>query len=76
MKNPADMIAIANAMKKFQADHPKAVAFFQNEILSGVPEGTIIEFSVEKPGGAKVTSNLKVNADDLAAFEKLKNMKP
>jgi hypothetical protein len=75
MPNAGDMFAIMNAFRKFQGDHPKAVAFFKNEILNGVPEGTVIEFSVTKPGMEKVTSNLKVTQNDINMFNDLKNMK-
>jgi hypothetical protein len=75
MANPQDMFAAMNAFKKFQGNHPKAVAFFQHEILGGVPEGTVIEFSVTKPGTEKVTSNLKVTQDDIDMFNDIRNMK-
>lgn len=73
--NPGDMFAMAGMMKQFQADHPKALAFYQNEILSGLPEGTIVEVSIQKPGCEKATSNIRITANDIANFEKLKNMR-
>ena len=60
--------------KKFENNHPKAVSFVQRVFLSGLPEGSVVEMSVTKPGENKVTTNIRVTADDLEMMEELKNL--
>ena len=73
--NPNSIFKIMQLRNKFQNNHPKAVAFLQNVLLSGVPEGTVIEMSVTKPGEEKVMANMRVTADDLEMMNELKNLK-
>ena len=73
--NPADMMKMMAGFKNFQDAHPKAVAFFGAVFGSGIPEGTIMELTVTKPGEAPVVTNIKVTAQDLALIESLKNMR-
>ena len=74
MINPAIAMKILNAKNKFTKNHPKFVAFFNAMISTGIPEGTIIEITVTKPGESPVTSNMKVNQEDLEMVEMLKEM--
>lgn len=71
--NPMDMMKIGERFKKFQADHPKVVAFFASA-RGDVREGTVIEMSITTPEGEKKTANMRVNADDVETIEILMNM--
>ena len=73
--NPADMMKAMGAFRSFQNAHPKAVSFFQVVFGSGIPEGTVMELTVTKPGEAPMTTNIKVTQQDLELFETLKNMR-
>ena len=75
MMNPADMMKVMSMFRQFQARHPKIVSFMQNEVISGVPEDSVFEISMTKPGEEKVTTNLKVTHEDLELIEQLKKMK-
>ena len=62
-------------MNTFQANHPRVLSFFQYAFGSGIPEGTVIEMTVTKPGQEPITTNLRVQQSDLDLMESLKNLK-
>ena len=74
MMNPAAAMKIMNCLNKFKAAHPKFVAFFQYVFGTGVPEGTVIEITVTKPGEEPITANMKVTQEDLEMMETLKEL--
>lgn len=73
--NPVEMMKAAQEFKRFQQDHPRVVSFFQYVMTGGVPEGSVIEISVTKPGEKTLTTNLKVLPEDVEMIEHLKNLK-
>lgn len=72
--NPAALMKLRGAKKKFTQNHPKFEAFVKAVFLghSSVPEGTIIEISVTRPGEEPITTNLKVTQSDLELVEELR----
>lgn len=74
--NPAVLLKLMNAKNTFTKNHPKFEAFIRNVIMggSGIPEGTVIEITVTKPGEEPVTTNLKVLQSDLDMVESLKDL--
>ena len=74
MMNPAATMKIMSCLNKFKSAHPKFVAFFQYVFGQGVPEGTVIEITVTKPGQDPVTANMKVTQEDLELMESLKDI--
>ena len=73
---PADMFKIVEMKNRFERNHPKILAFFQKEIASGIPEGTVLELTITKPGCDPVTANMRVTADDLEMLANLRNLTP
>ncbi len=73
--NPADMMKAMAGLRSFQQAHPKAVAFFQTVFGSGIPEDTVMELTVTKPGEQPVTTNIKVTRQDIELFESFRNMR-
>lgn len=71
--NPMDMMKLRDRLTKFQADHPKVLAFGQ-AAMGSVREGSVIEMSVTTPEGEKITTNMKVNADDVETLQMLMGM--
>lgn len=69
--NPASIMKIMNAKNTFTANHPRFSAFLSEVFQGGVEEGTIIEITVQKPGQAPVTSNIKVQQSDLELLQGL-----
>lgn len=73
--NPQNMMQMLSAFNTFKNNHPKVVSFVSHFINGGIPEGTIIEMTVTRPGEESVTTNMKVTASDISLFESLKGMK-
>ncbi len=72
--NPAALFKIQGAIRKFQEAHPKVVSYFSSVFGSGIPEGSVIELTVTKPGEEPVTTNMKVTKDDLELLQTLKDL--
>ena len=60
---------------KLEGNHPKAAEFIKRVIMPGLPEGTIVEVSVTKPGEETKTSNIKVTRDDIDMFDEVRKNK-
>lgn len=72
--NPASIMKIMKAKNIFTKNHPKFVSFLSYVFSGGIPEDTVIEITVTKPGMESVTSNLKITQSDLELFESLKEV--
>ena len=72
--NPASMLKLLSELKRFGGRHPKAVRFVEKELLTDIPEGTVLEISLTKPGRGKATANIRIKAEDLEFFEALRNV--
>lgn len=73
--NPSSMLKFMQAKQKFTNNHPKFASFLGYVFKGGIPEGTVIEISIEKPGADRITSNIRVTQEDLELLETLKSMK-
>jgi hypothetical protein len=73
---PADMLKFVEMKNRFERNHPKILNFFTREIASGIPEGTVLELTITKPGKDPVTANMRVTADDLEMLANLRNITP
>ena len=71
--NPMQIMKMMNMKKEFEGRHPRVLSFIKNELLTEIPEGTVIEMTVTKPGQAPVTGNMRVTAEDLEMIRELKN---
>ena len=74
MMNPADLMKIMGAKKKFDANHPKFSAFLKAVFSRPIQEGTIIEMTVTRPGEDPITTNLKVQQSDLDLVQELQSL--
>lgn len=72
--NPQMMMKVMAALGQFRSNHPKFFTFLNAVIKPGIPEGTIIEMTVTKPGEEPITTNIKVMQSDLELFEEIKHM--
>ena len=72
--NPSALFRLQGAFQKFQAAHPKVVSYFSSVFGNGIPEGSVIELTVTKPGEEPVTTNMRVTQDDLDLMQTLKEM--
>lgn len=72
--NPQAMMQIMGAIGIFKNNHPKFFTFLNAVVKPGLPEDTVIEITVTKPGQEPITTNIKVMQSDLELFNSLKNM--
>ena len=72
--NPAMIIKLMNAKRQFEQRHPRVLSFVENELMTDIPEGTILEVTVTKPGRPGVTTNMRVMAEDLQLLKDLQEM--
>lgn len=71
--NPMALLKLKDKGKAFASRHPKAVAFAKKEFLSDLPEGTVLELTVTKPGQSPVTANIKLTGEDAALAADIKS---
>lgn len=72
--NPASIMKIMSAKAQFERNHPKFSAFLKVVFSRPVEEGTVIEFTVTRPGEEPMTANIKVQQSDLDLLESLKEL--
>jgi len=69
--NPMSLMKLAGLRKRLAENHPKVAAFLGSVIGSGLPEGTILEVTVTKPGEAPVTTNMRVSQSDVEIMREI-----
>ncbi len=74
--NPQGMFQIMSALNTFRQNHSKFAQFFIKYIKPGLPEGSIIEITVTRPGEEPMTTNMKVQQSDLELVQALKEINP
>lgn len=71
--NPLTMLKYKMKLEK---NHPRAAEFVKRVLMTGLPEGTIVEMTVTKPGDTPKTANLKITKEDLEMLDEvMKNNK-
>lgn len=73
--NPMVLLGLKGDFDKFKNNHPKFLQFAKAFTKAGVQEGTIMECKVITVDGQELQTNIKITADDLELFEKLKNLR-
>ncbi len=74
--NPQGMMQFLSALNTFKNNHPKFASFIELVIKGGLPEGTVVEITVTRPGEDPITANMKVMQSDIELMQTLKEMKP
>lgn len=72
--NPVVAMRLLKAKNKFAENHPKFLGFLKDIMGSGMPEGTVVEVKITKPGEQPVVSNIVVKESDREVFDEIKNM--
>ena len=72
MINPMTLLKLGRMKNEFTSRHPRVAAFIRNELLTGVPEDTVFEISMTKPGHDTVTCNMLVTREDLELLQELR----
>lgn len=60
---------------QLEGNHPRAAEFVKKVIMSGLPEGTVVEVSITKPGEETKTSNIRVTREDIELFDEVRKNK-
>ena len=66
--DPTILFKLNELKNRFQKDHPKVVQFFERENFFDLPEGTVIELTITRPDKEPVSTNLRLNAEDVKAL--------
>ena len=74
--NPSSMMQLMQGINTFKENHPKFAGFLGLMVKGGIPEGTVIEVTVTRPGEDPITANMKVLPSDLELMQSLKDIKP
>ena len=74
MFNPAMIFQVKNMWDRFQKNHPKFPRFLQVVGSECMQVGTVIEISVTKANGENITSNIKLNEEDMELISAIQNM--
>lgn len=72
--NPMALLKAKKSWETFCRNHPRFPAFMQAVQAAGIQEGTIIEVSVTTPAGKTMTTNVRLTASDMQAFNDLKGL--
>ena len=75
MINPAATMRALGLLKEFSKNHPKVTTFLQKIHEDGVPEGTVLELRVRRPGEEEQVTNMKVLPSDVEMLQKLSELK-
>ena len=62
--NPMEMMQFAKDIESFKQNHPKVAKFLAIEFSKGLPEGSILELKIMRPGEEEKVGNLRVLAED------------
>ncbi|MCR5387720.1 MAG: hypothetical protein K6E56_00580 [Lachnospiraceae bacterium] len=74
MLNPQIFLKFNELRNRFNDNHPKLGKFLQVVANNYIGEGTIIEVTVKRADGETVTSNIKLNAEDMELMQALKDL--
>ena len=72
--NPMAIFKAKKSWETFCTNHPKFPAFLQAAQSAGISEGTVFEVSMITPDGRTLTTNVRLTASDMQAFEDLKGL--
>ena len=72
--HPTAILKAKKSWETFCGNHPKFPAFLQAVQSAGINEGTIFEVSVTTPEGKTLTTNVRLTASDMQAFNDLKGL--
>ena len=69
--NPMEMMQFAKELENFKKNHPKVAKFLALEFGKGLPEGSILELKIIRPGEEEKVSNMRILPKDQNFLKKL-----
>ena len=70
--NPMEMMQFAKDIESFKQNHPKVAKFLAIEFSKGLPEGSILELKIIRPGEEERISNMRVLPKDRSLANRFK----
>lgn len=74
MMDPSILFQIKGLWDKFTREHPKFPMFLKAVSKNGIKENALIEIKITTPDGEELQTNIKVTAEDLELFDKIRQM--
>jgi hypothetical protein len=74
MINPNMIFQMKNMWERFESNHPKFPKFLQAVGRECIEEGTVIEISVTRADGENITSNIRLNKEDMELIRTVRDM--
>jgi hypothetical protein len=74
MINPNTIFQMKSMWERFERNHPKFPRFLQAVGRECLEEGTVIEISVTRADGENITSNLRINREDIEMIQSMRDM--
>ena len=65
-----DLKALKNRLSIFEKQHPRVVAFFE-ENGRELKDGNILEIKIKTPDGREKMTNMRISPEDTATFQLL-----
>ena len=72
--NAASIFKLMSARQRCNENHPKFEAFLRTVFSRPIEEGTVMEFTVTRPGEEPLTANIRVQQSDLELLRELKEL--
>ena len=69
--NPMERMQFAKELENFKKNHPKVAKFLALEFGKGLPEGSILELKITRPGEEEKVSNMRILPDDQNFLKRL-----
>ena len=66
-----EMMQFAKELENFKKNHPKVAKFLALEFGKGLPEGSILELKITRPGEEEKVSNMRILPDDQNFLKRL-----
>ena len=66
-----EMMQFAKELDNFKKNHPKVAKFLAIEFGKGLPEGSILELKIIRPGEEEKVSNMRILPEDQSFLSKL-----
>ncbi|MBO4523334.1 hypothetical protein [Ruminococcus sp.] len=71
--NPMNVFKLKGLLDRFKVNHPKVPLFFK-AAAGTVQEGSIIEIKIVSPENKSIITNFKINNEDIALVNELKDL--
>lgn len=73
--NPLNFLQLKPSWEQFKSNHPKFHSFLTAATKENViDQGAIIEINIINSAGKKLSSNVRVKADDMEFLQAIKNI--